>query len=297
MAFLDNSGDIILDAVLTDTGRKRLASADGSFSIMKFALGDDEIDYALYDATATSTTADLQIMQTPILESFTNNTSTMNSKLMSLATSDILYLSVMEFNDMGVGIALDATGGFVGVAANDESYDAMATDASKTIKGEEPKSTNPIVIDQGLSTTDLSKSRTLSSDLIENQFMVQVDNRLMTAATPTSGQSATPSFVDDDSIAAYVFTRSGNSSYFATLDQNSVTPIGGPRGSRFKFTLLVQPDLSDTSTNYYFDLFNGGLTTTINSNTFKYLDTIVRVTGMTTGYRLDIPVRIFKLTS
>jgi len=297
MAFLDNSGDIILDAVLTDTGRKRLASADGSFSIMKFALGDDEIDYALYDATATSTTADLQIMQTPILESFTNNTSTMNSKLMSLATSDILYLSVMEFNDMGVGIALDATGGFVGVAANDESYDAMATDASKTIKGEEPKSTNPIVIDQGLSTTDLSKSRTLSSDLIENQFMVQVDNRLMTAATPTSGQSATPSFVDDDSIAAYVFTRSGNSSYFATLDQNSVTPIGGPRGNRFKFTLLVQPDLSDTSTNYYFDLFNGGLTTTINSNTFKYLDTIVRVTGMTTGYRLDIPVRIFKLTS
>jgi len=297
MAFLDNSGDIILDAVLTDTGRKRLASADGSFSIMKFALGDDEIDYALYNAAETSATADLQIMQTPILESFTNNTSTMNSKLMSLATSDILYLSVMEFNDMGVGIALDATGGFVGVAANDESYDAMATDASKTIKGEEPKSTNPIVIDQGLNTTDLSKSRTLSSDLIENQFMVQVDNRLMTAATPTSGQSATPSFVDDDSIAAYVFTRSGNSSYFATLDQNSVTPIGGPRGNRFKFTLLVQPDLSDTSTNYYFDLFNGGLTTTINSNTFKYLDTIVRVTGMTTGYRLDIPVRIFKLTS
>ena len=33
MAFLDNSGDIILDAVLTDTGRMRLAKADGSFKI------------------------------------------------------------------------------------------------------------------------------------------------------------------------------------------------------------------------------------------------------------------------
>ena len=43
MAFLDNSGDIILDAVLTDTGRMRLARGDGSFKIMKFALGDDEI--------------------------------------------------------------------------------------------------------------------------------------------------------------------------------------------------------------------------------------------------------------
>ena len=42
MAFLDNSGDIILDAVLTDTGRKRLAKGDGSFRITKFAFGDDE---------------------------------------------------------------------------------------------------------------------------------------------------------------------------------------------------------------------------------------------------------------
>ena len=33
MGFLDNSGDIILDAVLTDTGRKRLARGDGSFKV------------------------------------------------------------------------------------------------------------------------------------------------------------------------------------------------------------------------------------------------------------------------
>ena len=47
MAFLDNSGDIILDAVLTDEGRRRMAG--GNFSITKFALGDDEIDYTLYN--------------------------------------------------------------------------------------------------------------------------------------------------------------------------------------------------------------------------------------------------------
>ena len=49
MAFLDNSGDIVLDAVLTDTGRMRMAAGDGSFKIVKFALGDDEIDYTLYN--------------------------------------------------------------------------------------------------------------------------------------------------------------------------------------------------------------------------------------------------------
>ena len=48
MGFLDNSGDIILDAVLTDLGRNRLARGDGSFKIESFALADDEINYSLY---------------------------------------------------------------------------------------------------------------------------------------------------------------------------------------------------------------------------------------------------------
>ena len=49
MGFLDNSGDIILDAVLTDAGRFRLAQGDGTFNIVKFALADDEINYSLYN--------------------------------------------------------------------------------------------------------------------------------------------------------------------------------------------------------------------------------------------------------
>ena len=69
MAFLDNSGDIILDAVLTDTGRMRLAKGDGSFKIVKFALGDDEINYELYDKNNASGSAyyDLEILQTRII--------------------------------------------------------------------------------------------------------------------------------------------------------------------------------------------------------------------------------------
>ena len=49
MAFLDNSGDIILDAVLTDLGREEMAAGD--FSVKYFALGDDEIDYSEYATT------------------------------------------------------------------------------------------------------------------------------------------------------------------------------------------------------------------------------------------------------
>jgi len=60
MAFLDNSGDIILDAVLTDTGRKRMARGDGTFRVMKFALGDDEINYGTYNGSAPAGQKDLQ---------------------------------------------------------------------------------------------------------------------------------------------------------------------------------------------------------------------------------------------
>ena len=46
MGFLDHStNNIIVDAVLTDIGRAALSRNDGSFSIYKFALADDEVDY------------------------------------------------------------------------------------------------------------------------------------------------------------------------------------------------------------------------------------------------------------
>ena len=83
MAFLDNSGDVILDAVLTDTGRMRLAKGDGTFRIVYFALGDDEIDYGLYDRSAESPLRSLTLLQTPVLEAFANNASSMKSHLLT----------------------------------------------------------------------------------------------------------------------------------------------------------------------------------------------------------------------
>ena len=64
MSFLDNSGDIILDAVLTDAGRARLARGDGSFKIVKYAFADDEIDYAKYDLNHASGSAYYDIKHT-----------------------------------------------------------------------------------------------------------------------------------------------------------------------------------------------------------------------------------------
>ena len=116
MGFLDNSGDIILDAVLTDTGRMRLAKGDGSFMISKFALADDEIDYGLYQKNNASGSAyyDLQILQTPVLEAFTNNMSSMKSRLITIGRNDILYLPEIVLNQRtGIGSAMNAANTFI----------------------------------------------------------------------------------------------------------------------------------------------------------------------------------------
>ena len=96
MAFLDNSGDIILDAVLTDLGRKRLA--EGNFRITQFAFGDDEIDYSLYDKNHPSGSAyyDLEILQTPVFESFTRTNANINYGLASYNGNPNLFLLAID---------------------------------------------------------------------------------------------------------------------------------------------------------------------------------------------------------
>ena len=131
MAFLDNSGDIILDAVLTDTGRLRLAQGDGSFKISKFALGDDEINYELYNKSHASGSSyyDLEVLQTPVLEAFTNNTSNLKSKLISLSRTNILYMPVLRLNkNLGYsgGIQHGASKFFDRTTSGQATYDSGA---------------------------------------------------------------------------------------------------------------------------------------------------------------------------
>ena len=72
MGFLDHStNNIILDAVLTDVGRQFLSRNDGSFSIVKFALGDDEIDYSIIKKFGRTVGKEKIEKNTPVLEALT----------------------------------------------------------------------------------------------------------------------------------------------------------------------------------------------------------------------------------
>jgi len=319
MAFLDNSGDIILDAVLTDTGRYRLAKGDGSFKIVKFALGDDEINYALYNKNHPSGSAyyDLEILQTPVFEAFTNNTSTMNSKLLSIPRTNLLYLPIMKINNKSNQTLSHLTNtynsGYI-VCTTQTTFDNRGTATSGVWNGQSPsENDNHIRIDQGIDNTALGFRFDLDQDLLETQYIVEIDSRLGTIID-TSNTTQAVSFIDDDNIASYYFSltnttivqpiKSTTGLGYTSAPANQTTlpsglTIAGPQGTAL--LIKIQSTLEIITSDYLFTTIGNTFSDaggwgfdTSGGETYSYIDTNVRITGATTGYSLSIPIRFVK---
>jgi len=85
MGYLNNQ-IVTVDAILTKKGRELLARGNGSFNITQFALGDDEIDYTMYNPNHPSGSAYYgeAIENMPLLEAFPDETQTLKYKLATL---------------------------------------------------------------------------------------------------------------------------------------------------------------------------------------------------------------------
>ena len=310
MAFLDNSGDIILDAVLTDTGRARLAKGDGSFRIAKFALGDDEVDYSLYrnnnhpEGAHPSGSAyyDLDILMTPVLEAFTNNTSSMKSKLISIPRTNLLFLPVMKINEMSSPSSRmeAATKAFL-CAVDKDTEDAFGyigdTLREGIMFGENTTGGSFCHVDQGLDTEEISSRFVIDHDLNETQYIIEIDNRFGTIIDETGTQQASVSYIDDDNVASYYLSLGQDSAFVSEnveRDPDTRTQvIRGPRGTTIKFKVRSSLELNTSS--YLFDRLGNETVDTETGTAYQFIDSIVRVSGATTGYSVDIPVRFVKV--
>ena len=297
MAFLDNSGDIILDAVLTDTGRMRLAKGDGTFRIAKFALGDDEINYGSYNRDHASGSAyfDLEVLQTPVLEAFTNNTSTMKSKLISIPRTNLLYLPILKLENTDTNFKKNTTEDVHIVAVDDTTETSLGTSTEGVLAGVRTNDGKRIRVDQGLDTSEIPETFTIDADLYETQYIIEIDNRLGQIVKPARGESTRVSFVDDDNIASYYFSQGTDGDMITSIGtvQNADSAISGPRGSRLEFKIKASVELN-TSTFLFTQLGSTKTNFAGTGKTFYYIDSTIRVMGATTGYRLDIPVRFAK---
>ena len=172
--------------------------------------------------------------------------------------------------------------------------------------------TSHISIHQGLDTTEISKEEPLAENLAEVAYIVEMDNRFGAIASPPAGvpdtvlttntqtPPMTPSFIDDDNIASYYFTLGGTNGIVTNLGATAESSISGPRGTKVAFRL--QSSLELRTSDYLFTQL-GTLGTTALSNdagtdlaadSYRFIDTTVRVTGVNTGYRIDIPIRLVR---
>ncbi len=344
MAFLDNSGDIILDAVLTDLGRKRLAA--GNFRISKFALGDEEINYKLFNPNDSRGSAfyDLEILQTPILEAVTSDQSIMKTKLTSFSRTDLLYLPILKINNSNIADCKpdSSISGFNVVAdlqtltnndaASGTSLDGVLNGLQDAGSGE---TTTHICIDQGIDSSDAGQSiaDNMDPELLESAYLIRLDHRLLRLQGfygPDRYATLENQFVDDDMIATY---------YIKTIEE-SVDPASGLTvdpivlGPRFSGNGRMREDISPTATNLETidnsEMFGGALgnvlrvtprastnvqqsnslftelgadgTGNLNVRTdltytagnWQYINTTMNVVGVTTGFSIDVPIRIIK---
>ena len=286
MAFLDNSGDIILDAVLTDLGRKRLA--EGNFRITQFALGDDEVDYGLYDKDHPSGSAyyDLEILQTPVFEAFTQTNANINYGLISLdGNADILYMPSMLLNQKNVAALNNIVlkDGISYLAANQSDVVSLVTYLTGTQFIMGPNNTNKkFLFETGLNSSDGVPDRTeanrttylVSNKLVDGQFMVSFDSRFLSSIYPIDSSSkfiysdgGTPDV--DITLSATTSTTINASLGLSDYKTSTITGIdnlvfkqsggtstdadldysevNGPRAAVTAFSLAVHPDMQSTS--------------------------------------------------
>jgi len=182
------------------------------------------------------------------------------------------------------------------VAVDETTEEATVGSDLPFLYGENYTSGKSLRVDQGIDSAAISRKFKLETDLVETQYIIEIDNRLGTIVSQT-GPAASIAYIDDDNIASYRLTLGTDNSYVSTNSSTAVAGevIAGPRGTTLKFSLQSSIELN--SSVYLFDQIGSGATTTTfagATGTFQFIDTTVRIQGATTGAQIDLPVRFIK---
>jgi hypothetical protein len=168
MGLIDNSGDILIDAVLTDIGREFLARNDGSFEIVRYAFGDDEIDYTLFNANTGSLQQDISVVNTPIFEANVNEKIALKYPLLSISNPDLKFLPTLNSNIVSLTLG--------------ERNDAQV---GKTLEFKQ----------------STQNGKTVPSEIVDASFLIQLNNDLLFI------EKQTPVNISPSGLAQFIVPR------------------------------------------------------------------------------------------
>jgi hypothetical protein len=307
MSFL-SSATTVVDAILTDEGRKRLAA--GNFDVQKFSLHDDEI---VYDKAQMASFA-AKFAATPIFESITENTRALKYNLLTIGLETTHLVSTLIVTQPSQGGQAQATGdntNYYVALSRQNAYDnnySTVTLPTGFIKAYEKSlisenSNSWIYIDHGSNDDDqkgpYKYNENLPPDLSETEVLIKMDRRIGRIVRPNSGGiDLAPISIDDDFIATYLVTASpgsDTSEFFESIQQDAdASPIAGARGLRLRIPVYASPDINVSSTNIWTSL-GRTITSFFNGSDNAYaIDTIMTVEGLTTSLNVTVPMRFVK---
>ena len=206
MGFLDNSTNgIIIDAVLTDYGRRALSRNDGSFSIVKFALADDEVDYSLITQYGAAVGREKIEKNTPVFEASTHAMNGLKSLLVSSAvvTDNIGYLvntgnasvnlDVVSQTQQNISIEQQTSSGYtIPADLTNQSYIVKLDNRFLTIVGRSPRNVSSKQQAQYFINRDSDINSFNGSNL---RFTLGVKNNITSATFNTYGTTATSGII------------------------------------------------------------------------------------------------------
>lgn len=170
MGFLQHdTNNVLLDACLTDAGRQALSRNDGSFSITKFALGDDEVDYSIITKFGRTVGKEKIEKNTPVFEALTNQALAQKFKLVSVSNPNLIRFPSLQLE-----------GGSSTISLGIQTTKAQTITISQTIQNE----------------------AAIETDLYDNAFIVELNNMFLQVG------NSSPNHIDAQQRATYLLDAS-----------------------------------------------------------------------------------------
>jgi hypothetical protein len=166
-----DTANISIDCVLTKKGREFLSKNDGSFSIVKFALSDDEVDYTIIKQYGIDVGKEKIEKNTPVLEAVTTENLAQKFKVVSVSNQGLIYVPRLAL-----------------VSSLTNNVLSLLTSSSATV-----------VMQQSI-----VSGESIDPELVDQVYEVTVNNRFVTLT------GRTPDVVGTGDSVTYFVTQSGS---------------------------------------------------------------------------------------
>jgi len=327
MAFQNSAGTIVIDAVLTDIGRKR--KAQGKFKVTHFGLGDDEVDYAFGNKKSGTWEITASV---PVLEAFSGQQANIKYGLLNLPRNDIYYLPLLRANQKITGsVKSHESGSCYYLSVNYQTSQQLKSDITDVSRGKflenESVTTNVLLIESGIDTTTTvartSKAQDTylrSAGLYDHYYIVYCDSRLIDhiysnpADSYYKNDALNKMYTNMNPLEARVKNSFGKASLYhesytciGMLNEiydhgqggdDDLTTLNGPRGSAVAINFKLNDKIVNASGSTADDRFRvfGKLEQDIfgTGNNYDYIETNVLVVGASSQKHLTIPLRIVR---